>query len=198
MNTERNRIAMDLHDHVGAELTLVTSKLDVKTFNAKRKNEKEELTAISEQVRNINAILRETVWSIQNERITIEELLERVQTYVNKLFKKEDLIYRGVSNLPNYQLSPQIALNFYRILQECVTNCYKYSNAANLNIVVNVNNKVLKIKVKDDGSGFDTSIVGTGFGLKNMEQRCTQLMGEMNLKSSLSNGVQIEFHIPLK
>ena len=115
---------MDLHDHVGAELTLVSSKIDVRTYKAKENLEKEELMAISDQIRNVNATLRETVWSIQHETILVKELLDRVETYVFSLFDKETLFFQGTSNFPGFQLSPQIALNLYRISQEAVNQLF--------------------------------------------------------------------------
>lgn len=194
MNKERNRIAMDLHDHVGAELTLASSKIDVHSYKEKRTNKKEELQKISDQIRNVNATLRETVWSIQNETITVHELLDRVETYAQKLFNGE-LNYSGESNSSEYKLSPQVALNLYRICQEACTNCFKYAEASTLNLAITINKHHLKLVLKDNGKGFDQSIKSSGYGLSNMKQRVAKINGKLEILSSIGNGVEIRVDI---
>ena len=198
MNLERNRIAMDLHDHVGAELTLVSSKIDVRTYKAKENLEKEELMAISDQIRNVNATLRETVWSIQHETILVKELLDRVETYVFSLFDKETLLFQGTSNFPGFQLSPQIALNLYRISQEAVTNCFKYSEASKLNVELTIEKSNLQLQISDNGKGFDREQKTESFGLKNMKQRALALHGNLEISAAEGEGVAIQLQIPLK
>jgi len=196
MNQERNRIAMDLHDHVGAELTLVSSKLDIQSYNEKRESEIANLHAISNQIRNVNVTLRETVWSIQNETITVAELLERVETYVQNIFNG-NIKYTGKSNSPGFELSPQVALNLYRICQESCTNCFKHAGASTLNLSITLNKKQLSLTIKDNGKGFDPNIKASGYGLNNMKQRVAKINGTMDIKSSLGNGVNIIVELAL-
>jgi len=196
MNKERNRIAMDLHDHVGAELTLVSSKIDVHAYKEKRTNKIEELQNIAKQIRNVNAILRETVWSIQNETITVHELLDRVETYAQNLFHGE-LNYTGISNSLEYQLSPQVALNLYRICQEACTNCFKYAEASALSLAITINKHHLKLVLKDNGKGFDQSIKSSGYGLRNMKQRVAKINGKLDISSAIGHGVEIRVDILL-
>ncbi|RLD26792.1 MAG: hypothetical protein DRI54_02175 [Bacteroidetes bacterium] len=197
MNRERTRIAMDLHDHVGAELTVVSSKLDTRIFNTKRENEKEELNVISDQVRQVNAILRETVWSIQNESITSGDLLEKIKGFAGKIFMDNGVSFESNCNNPIYELTPQQALTVYRICQEGITNCFKYAEASTLNLDIIIKDKSFTLSLADDGKGFLLNKVSGGYGIKNMKSRATQLKGTFAINSELQMGTAINVTIPI-
>ncbi len=196
INEERNRIAMDLHDHVGAELTLVNSKLDTRVFKTERTSEKEDLEEISDQIRNVSKILRETVWSIQEEAITLEQLLERVQDFADKQLEKSGIEYSATSNENKYELTPQIALTFFRICQEGITNALKYSNASKIILSITKNGKTLEMLLTDDGNGFELKNTTSGYGLINMKQRAEQIGARFTITSLMGVGTTINVLIP--
>lgn len=197
MNKERNRIAMDLHDHVGAELTLVSSKLDTKGFKAVRDSEKEELEAISNQIRNVNNILKETVWSIREESIQISQLLDKVKDLVDKQFEGQDVAYSGTSNNNGFDLAPQVALTLYRVCQEGITNIFKHAEAQRVELSIDVENGSLEMVLSDDGKGFSAQTVKNGYGLQNMKQRIKQIGGNYSLKTQEQAGTSIHIVLPL-
>lgn len=191
LQKERNRIAMDLHDHVGAELTLVNTKLDTRAFTSERSSEKKELEAISEQIRNVGKILRETVWSIQEETITTGQLQSRIQDFANKLLEGQTIEFKSFSDEKEVELSPQMALTLFRIGQEGITNALKYAKATEVSVAINKQGAILSFSIEDNGDGFDPKKVEKGFGLQNMEQRTEQLGGTFNLSSTIGRGTII-------
>jgi len=189
---ERSRIAMDLHDHVGAELTVVTSKLDSRIFTSEYPVEKENLEGVVEQVRRISEILRETVWSIRTETITVNQLETRVKSFSARLLNNQSLQLVINHDIPNFELTPQIALTSYRVCQEAITNAYKYSEGSEIAFLIEKRNHTLHFTVTDNGKGFAADKANnSGFGLENMQQRVEKLGGDYSLTSSLSNGTKI-------
>lgn len=197
MNTERNRIAMDLHDHVGAELTLVSSKLDTRTFKAERQSEKEDLETISAQIRNVSKTLRETVWSIQADAITVGQLIERVQNFADKQLEESGIEYNSDTNQNSVELTPQVALTLFRICQEGLTNTLKYANATKAGLNIIKKDKSLEITLSDNGSGFDIEATSEGFGLINMRQRAEQIGASCHITSLIDVGTTITLQLDL-
>ena len=188
---------MDLHDHVGAELTLVSSKLDTRTFKTERQSEKEDLEAISDQIRNVSKILRETVWSIQEEAISIEKLLERVQDFVNKQLEGSGIEYSYESNQNKFELPPQVALTLFRICQEGITNTLKYADASKIDLNIAKKDKIMEMTLTDDGIGFEFENITEGFGLINMRQRAEQAGANYSISSLKDVGTTITLQIEM-
>jgi signal transduction histidine kinase len=197
VNAEKTRIAMDLHDHVGAELTVVSSSLDSQIFTTPSFAEKEALTTISTQVKRVSEILRESVWSIRSEIITANQLETRIHQFFTRLNKESNTHFNIENNCPGEILSPQIALTTYRIFQEALTNTYKYAEAKNVMLTFKKLPKHFKFEISDDGTGFIYSeIESNGFGLKNMNQRIESLNGKIKIDSSPKTGTKVSWQIP--
>ena len=177
---ERMRIARDLHDNLGAELTIVTSKLDTKIFKTDKELEKEELEQIAKQTRNAAIVLRETVWSIKTEKLTVNSLKNKIEEFYRR-FETDSLFELSfkVSDEES-ELGPLMALNLYRIAQEALTNILKYAGAKHVKI--ELSGKLLKII--DDGKGFDIEKVKKGYGLNNMEGRAKEMNAHYEIRSS--------------
>jgi PAS domain S-box-containing protein len=96
-----------------------------------------------------------------------------------------------------HNISLELQLNLYRILQEQLKNIYKYSKAALIEVEVVIYNNKLKMRIADDGVGFDVATVKSGIGLANMKRRAELFSGKMEIHSSPGNGCEIITDIPL-
>jgi signal transduction histidine kinase len=188
---ERMRIARDLHDNLGAELTIVTSKLDTKIFKTDKELEKDELEQIAKQTRNAAIVLRETVWSIKSEKLTINSLKNKIEEFYRRF--EADHIFKLDFSISNEEaeLSPLMALNLYRIAQEALTNILKYAEAKN--VIIELSGKLLKIT--DDGKGFDSDKIKKGYGLNNMETRAKEMHAVYSISSS-EKGTEVKVLLP--
>lgn len=192
LERERTRIARDLHDNLGAELTLITSRLDMKSYrtaSAADKNDLEEIGAIS---RNANHVLRETIWSIHKEDITVEELAVKTQEYVDRIFGTNETRCSVITSDLEVVLSPSIALHLFRILQEAVNNVFKYANCNSLEIRITSSG----IRITDDGDGFDMDHITRGYGLQNMQVRADELGASIAVQSTPGKGTTISVQLP--
>ena len=95
------------------------------------------------------------------------------------------------------QMDEKRSTAFFRILQEFLSNSVKYSEAKNINIILNYQMNNLVITAKDDGKGFDFNKAEMGSGLINMKSRATLIDANLELISRPSEGVKLEIIYPI-
>ncbi len=191
---ERKRIASELHDSLGQDL------LVIKNLALMNKNKNEQFDEISktaglaiDEVRRISYNLH----PYQLDRLGLSKAINSMFTNIEGVSKiKFDTNIGNVDNL----FEKEKEINIYRIIQECVTNIIKHSDADNARVFVEKAEDVLLIEIADNGKGFNfesTKSESKGFGLKNLENRVSFLDGELKFKSAEEFKTQIKVKIPL-
>ncbi|HUE37497.1 MAG TPA: ATP-binding protein, partial [Candidatus Acidoferrum sp.] len=101
------------------------------------------------------------------------------------------------------RLPPGIELTLFRIVQEAVNNIEKYAHAKNTKLLIGLQNDTIRLKIQDDGRGFDPKKIhlnkkekGHGLGLTNMRERALSLGGTCEISSTLKKGTTIVVRIP--
>jgi len=94
------------------------------------------------------------------------------------------------------ELSGEIKINLYRIVQEGLQNCVKYSESSLIKLNFGVDGSELKISLEDDGVGFDSKRVKKGIGHKNINSRLSKIGGRWELESTPGEGTKILIFIP--
>jgi len=183
---ERGRIARDLHDNLGADLTLITSKVDVQVFQQQDPNFKSDLEKISEISKSANAQLRDTIWSIHKSSLDLGELSSKISDFAQRIFDDRNIGIDIICENKKMKLPPAKALNLYRIAQEFMTNSSKYASAQNIEVLLSEHS----IRLKDDGKGFDLESVKKGYGLNNISERVKELDGKSEWNSN-SSGTEL-------
>ena len=192
---ERQRIAKELHDSVGSQLTVVSTSLDNAFYmfeNQKLKPEK--LENISGEVRLAAQSLRDTIWATYNSEITVLDLKSRIQEFIKKFADENSFKLEMQINGDNTILNPIEGLNLFRIMQESLNNIQKYAKASFVKIEGSFAAGDYNLQISDNGLGFDLSKANTGnsYGLGNMKSRAEEIGGELSVYSS-SEGTVIEF-----
>lgn len=191
---ERERISRDLHDNVGAQLSYIISNIDhiVETQN----KDENRLDDVANTAKSAILNLRETIWAINNEQLTVEDFYDRFKLYAaNQVKNRPNVRLVFTENIvDNPVLNPNQALNLYRICQEALNNALKYAHADTLDIFIQANETThFKFSLKDDGIGFDFSKnTEGGYGLKNMKARAQQMGANFSLQSERGKGTTIE------
>jgi signal transduction histidine kinase len=186
---ERKRIAQDLHDEVGAMLSVV--KLNVALFERKSGNThskelahetKKYLDEVILQVRRISRALMPP----SLEKLGLTVALEELVNWVNKSGQIQVEIWK--SGEP-FRFSNKKELAIFRIIQELLNNAIKHSQASVISLKLRYSSAGLVVSLSDNGVGFELEkMVKTGLGLKNLESR-TQILGaRMKLKSEPGKG----------
>lgn len=191
--SERKRIAEDLHDSLGHLLS--TAKMHLHSIPNEQKPQVESslhlLNQASEEIRNITFNLMPH---------TLEEggLVPALHELASKVTKAGVVaVNLQVHNMERFSIEKQSQFNIYRIVQEAVNNILKHADAKNIDIQLVGLEENLSIVIEDDGKGFDTSTKKTGRGLKNIVTRSLWLKGNINIDSSPGRGTTITTEIPM-
>lgn len=200
LKEERTRISRDLHDHVGAQLTNITSGLSlIDKYSKHEQQDKAQELANSLQTDAKHTItqLRETIWALNQKELDIQSFEDFIRDYFNKqsaLSEAIDIQY-DFDKTSSVVLSPTQALNLFRIIQEATQNSIKYSGANTLNISVSTENGCIKASVKDNGAFKEKEEGRTSYGLGNMEKRALELGGSLSMDTS--SGTEVKVEVPM-
>jgi signal transduction histidine kinase len=194
---ERNRLARNLHDELGALLT--SAKLDAARIRSRLAGTAPEaLERLAHLVGTLNS-------SIALGRRIIEDL--RPSTLANLgLVATLEILARDFASASGLQvhcqlqpvaLEPKVELAIYRVVQEAITNISKYAGANQVWITLGVHEGQAEVSVRDDGVGFDTTARRSStYGLAGMRVRVEAEGGTLTLKSTPQQGTLIQVRLP--
>ncbi|NCT19198.1 MAG: hypothetical protein CO023_05440 [Flavobacteriales bacterium CG_4_9_14_0_2_um_filter_35_242] len=198
---ERTRISKDLHDNIGSQLTFIISSVDNIGYLLKTADEKlkEKLNGISNFSRTTITQLRDTIWALNKDEISFDDLKSRLLNYIESAkIAKENIsfiFHAEVNN--NIRFNAIQGINIYRVVQEAINNAIKYSAATTLNISLEELNNKLQLKIQDDGIGFHVNEVTLGSGLENMKNRAIAIHAQFQIDSTPEKGTTIILSIPI-
>lgn len=196
LQEQRLSISRDLHDNIGAQLTFIISSVDNIKYAFEITNEKldHKLDTISSFAKETIVELRDTIWAMNSNEISFEDLEIRINNYIEKAKEAKDQISFSFAidpDLKSQKLTSVQGMNIYRTIQEAVNNAIKYANASIVSINAKKSNNQIKITIQDNGLGFDQATIEKGNGLKNMQKRIEEIGGKFSIESS-SDGTKIE------
>ena len=200
LQEQRLNISRDLHDNIGAQLTFIISSVDNVKYGFDVKNSVlgSKLDNISNFTRDTIIELRDTIWAMNNNHITFEDLKVRILNFIEKAkLAKEDIQFKFSIDdaLQDTTLSSIQGINIYRTIQEAVNNAIKYSDASKIGIEVKNLENQIEIEVSDNGNGFDFETTEIGNGLHNMKKRIEDIGGIFNVSSEIGEGTSISILI---
>lgn len=198
MERMRLRIASDLHDDIGSSLSSIALITDmVRKELAPEFAARERLADASQAARQTADALKDIVWIINPEHDTFDDIILRMKDAASKLLIGID--YRF--DCPDGVLKDTLAMEFRRhlwlIYKESLHNIAKYAHAKNVNIAVSHEGGVFRLRVADDGVGFDEATAARGNGLRNLRARASKIGGTIEIASSPGKGTTVSLQAPL-
>ncbi|WP_431136319.1 tetratricopeptide repeat-containing sensor histidine kinase [Psychroserpens mesophilus] len=197
LQEQRLRISRDLHDTIGAQLTFIISSIDNLKYGFDIKDEKltAKLNKISEFTSETIYELRDTIWAMNKNEVTFEDLQTRISNYIDKAHVYDDNIAFSfiVHDSVNQQetLTSVEGMNIHRIIQEAIHNSLKHASATEIKVSIEQLKEQLKIIISDNGKGFQINTVEKGSGLINMKKRAKYIGGELAVISESNKGTQV-------
>lgn len=200
---ERRRIAEGIHDHIGQSLAVARLKIGALK---KAASTEAALTNLDE----INALVEE---AIKNTRSLTFELSPpilydlgfgaAVEWLGEHLLEKNGVGFNLVNDLRPKSLDEEMRIILFTAVRELFFNIVKHAGARKVSISVQERGDRIQLEVKDDGSGFDTTLIGPeyrkadGFGLFSINERLEHLGGRMEIESKPGYGTRITIEAPL-
>ena len=191
---EQERIAQDLHDQVGAGIVGVQNRL---TYFSEQHFEKvpDHLDKTLMYLEQLSQSIRSIAHGLMPH--TLAELGLKAQIIETYGHIKHPAFKISIP-FDDLSLEPLIAGNLYKVINEGVNNTIKHAEATEVGIHINEEKgKFLKLRIEDNGKGFDTSKKGEGIGLNNMRYRVEKQLNGSVLIESNRNGTVISIKIPL-
>lgn len=198
LQEQRLEISRDLHDNIGSQLTFIISSIDsLKMFLSNTEDKVEnKLTSISQFTRATIQELRDTIWAMNKEEISVEDLKSRVSNFIEQAQASlQGINFDFKCDVKNdFSFNSKDGINIYRIIQEAVNNAVKHANATEINVLVKETEGFLEILIKDNGQGFSNSNSVDGNGLNTMRKRAEELRTNIEIDSS-KEGTLIQLKI---
>lgn len=201
LQEQRLNISRDLHDNIGAQLTFIISSIENLQYGFKITNENltSKLSGISEFTRETIYELRDTIWAMNKNDISLEDLQVRISNFIDK----GQLASSGIrlnfnvdeSLLTAQKFTSVVGMNIYRIIQEAINNAIKYAEANTISVNITNQNNKLNISIIDNGKGFDIKTIPYGNGLNNMIKRAQDIGSALQIESKENEGTSIKFEI---
>ena len=205
VETERNRIARDIHDTVAQSLFGIVYSLDacITMLPQKAEDVRHELIELRSLANNAHEEVRRSVFDLWPSALTIELFMADLTNYVNSCCRP-----RSFSIIFNHHgdfnsLSSGLRRTIYRMAQESLANSARHSGVQSARLCLAIADHEVYLDISDQGKGFDPSMALSRsqnrehFGLHGMQERARALGGDCEIVSKLNEGTRIMIHLPI-
>ncbi|HEV2693322.1 MAG TPA: two-component regulator propeller domain-containing protein [Verrucomicrobiae bacterium] len=200
LQRERARIAKDIHDDLGANLTQIA-------FMGELANQdRDEPNLVGERIRKISATARqavksldEIVWAVNPRNDTLSHLLDYAGQFAVDYLQLAGIRCRldFPGTAPVRELSTDLRHNLFLAVKESLHNIFKHANATEVRLRAVVDETALVMQIEDNGRGFTQAPDDAlSDGLRNMAQRMADIGGEFKIESQKGQGTKITLRLP--
>jgi signal transduction histidine kinase len=201
LEKERARIARDIHDQVGANLTQVSLLGELVESD---KDHPEEIEAharqISQTALETTRALDEIVWTVNPSNDTLDGLINYVCKYAQEYLALASLRYRleVPPHLPNTSITPELRHNVFLAAKEAVNNVVKHSGATSAWLRLRLEPERFTLEIEDNGQGLAANAADKGRnGLRNMRKRLEDIGGQFSIGPGAEGGTRVCLTAPL-
>ncbi len=196
---ERSRIAADLHDNLGGELTQLVLLGDRASRPGVEAGDAAGLDRVGEQARRLMRHMNETVWLIDSRRDTARDLAGYLTRHAETFFQDTGVRCRfDVADAPaGLGCDIGVRRNVLLAVKEALNNVLRHSGASEVVVSVTWRRDELRVGVRDDGRGFDPESARAGDGLRNMAERAREAGGRLAVESRPGEGCRVLLQVPM-
>ncbi len=204
--SDRKRIASELHDSIGHHLLITKNRL---LLTAKKDEDRDsvlrDLNEVTDIISSTIKDVREISYSLHPYQIERLGLTKAIASIIDRVSKSTDIKF--ISNIDQIDklLVPETEISLYRIIQECINNIVNHSGAdeALINLSLDKTGRSISVLINDNGKGFDIEKVYVnsdkhGFGLKGIRERVKLFNGKLEINSSPENGTELMVSVPVE
>jgi signal transduction histidine kinase len=201
---ERKRIAAGLHDTIGQNLLIIKNRalLGLQAKGAP--------TVVVEQLEEVSRAasqaleeVREVSYNLRPYQLDRFGLTKALQELVKRVADAARIPFHIQIDPVDSLLSAEGEINVYRIVQECLNNIVKHSNAATAHVTITPNDQRIRLVIEDDGCGFDYAALQSdperphSFGLSGLAERVRILNGCFRCDTTPGQGTRLIVELPI-
>ena len=205
VETERNRIARDIHDTVAQSLFGIVYSLDacITMLPQQADDVKNELIELRALANSAHDEVRRSIFDLWPSALTIELFIADLTNYINSCCRPRTFNIIFNNNGDFNSLSAGLRRTIYRMAQEALGNSARHSGANSARLCLNVNEDHVYMSITDDGRGFDPSVALSRsvnrehFGLHGIQERAQAMGGDCEIISKPNAGSRIIIQLPI-
>ena len=188
----RLRIADDLHDEIGSELSGIALESDLIARQLQRATPQHlRLTNVGRSIRAAADNLRDVVWVVNPELDTVQDLVARMRAIAAKMLASHQVTFESSTNPSWSSLDLEVKRHVLMMFKEILNNILRHASATHVHITLNFKENHLHLSVKDDGVGFTPSSQFTGRGLAALRSRAAAIGGKLTFESKPGSGTHV-------
>lgn len=204
---ERARLARDVHDHLGADLTHLAVEID-RVRDMAPQSTRDRLTSLSGFAGRLGNAVRELVWATNPERDTLDDtasfLSEQVSSFLEAHRIPCDLDFP--LKVPPLRIRSALRHNLLLMLKEVLHNIVQHAHATRVYVVFRLEDHSARLEIRDDGDGLKNNANGVapletgrnrGLGLRNLHLRAAELGGSITISAEPGHGTRIVIVVPI-
>jgi PAS domain S-box-containing protein len=198
---ERRRIARELHDQLGQQLTALRLTLEtLKAQSVERTDLRVQIETLEALAQQLDQEVAFRVWELRPTALENLGLQAALTDYVrtwSKHFGVEARLHTGQSI--DERLTSRVETMMYRLAQEALNNVAKHARADHVDVVLERGSEHVSLIVEDNGVGFDASdpeAVGEGLGLIGMRERAALVGADLQIESTPGRGTTVIVRAP--
>jgi PAS domain S-box-containing protein len=193
---ERRRIAREMHDQFGEQLTTLSRRIErLKDAAQGRQEMAAPIEALEDSARQLDRDVEQLVWELRPTALDDLGLRAALDNYVGTWSEREGIAAElHTSGLLDTRLASEIETTLYRIAQEALTNVARHSKASRVDVILERRDGHVLLIVEDNGVGFDLAHTGAdprGFGLVGMQERAALVGARLEIESAPGEGTTV-------
>lgn len=200
--TERSRIARDLHDDLGASLTEISILSALAAEGSADPGMRPALEQLSGKAKTVVDTLDEIVWAVNPGEDSLRSLVDYLAACAREFLGNAGITLRTEipRHLPDLPLESSVRHGVFLAAREALNNLVKHSHASEARLTVAVTTDRLEIRIQDNGHGFDQAQQARhakGYGVGNLAERMRACHGDCTITSIPGEGVVVALSLPL-
>jgi signal transduction histidine kinase len=198
---ERQKIAIELHDHTGQALLALRAELRVLGYQLLKDPDKAQaqIEYLDQIVVELNKDLEHLAYDLRPPTLSALGPVAALNQYIEEFSRRMNIQAEFIYDTDIPRLPEDIELICYRIVQEALTNIAKHASANHIDITMNFFEDTLHLVIKDNGVGFriNGNSHRRGFGLLGMRERLMRIQGRLEIQTQPGHGTELIVTIPI-
>jgi signal transduction histidine kinase len=200
---ERQRIARDIHDQMGSDLSGINSHLSLAIDHSQKMGLTPDphIARAGELAVSAMNSMRTTINELHPPILGNLGIREALRWYCGQIERRETLQCELVIDelTESIQIGSDLGTSIFRMAQESITNVIRHANASRITIHVRIQDGIVNIEISDDGIGIPTDLKTNqkSMGINGMRERCLLHHGSIKIKGTPGNGTTVAIRLPI-